>query len=593
MYPKLYALLMVVVLLLPVTVVAAVIGPIKTSASIGFLAQYNKAASGAASTSQSYIFRGSADSYIWQPWFIVWSGSLGLTLSNSAQGGGSRESSSRNINGAISFDILPRSRFPLLLSYSKTNSRSESQIDSGASVTAGISSDREASSESFSVFQTYSSPGGTYFSGWFTSNSSESPAVGASVTRAWGRNTSSGLNISRRFEFHSVEMTLGENNSSSIGSNTLRRTASLSHNYSPESEFGVSSGIVADDREANSSGRDSRSDGSVKFNSRSFWRPNYSDFSVNGSIAAGETTSSGESSRSISAQMSGGYRLSRTVRVTAGVSVNLDESDASRTGSSGQNVGFSYTSDRILLGKFTWGWNLVGGLSNSVSRGGGAEQSSASANLSLGHSANRQFVLSGQESIGLSLSQSGGISQIISSSGTEEGSSSNGEGDMQKNISHSASINYRHSAQSGTTSIWGSLNDNRDLNSGSSRQGFQVSLSREERVSRTSGLSGMVNYGYSQSNTPGSGRSSDSTSSGSMSYRDSRFLGVHRLTLQSQLRLSEAGGAQAGLSLASSLSNRMSYQLGLLSASLTVSYAHRTDQSGIDQRYMFSVTRTL
>lgn len=593
MYPKLYAFLMVVVLLLPVTVVAAVIGPIKTSASIGFLTQYNKAASGAASTSQSYIFRGGADSYIWQPWFIVWSGSLGLTLSSSAQGGSSRESSSRNISGAISFDILPRSRFPLRLSYSKTNSRSESQIDSGASVTAGISSDRETRSESFSVFQTYSSPGGTYFSGWFTSNSSESPAVRGSVARAWGRNTSSGLSVARRFEFHSVEVTLGENNSSSIGSNTLRRTASLSHNYSPESEFGVSSGIVADDREANSSGRDSRSDGSVKFNSRFFWRPNYSDFSVNGSITAGEITSSVESSRSISAQMSGGYRLSRTVRVTAGVSVNLDESDASRTGSSSQNVGLSYTSDRILLGKFTWGWNLGGGLSNSVSRGGGAEQNSASANLSLGHSANRQFVLSDQELIGLSLNQSGGVSQIISSSGTEEGSSSSGEGDMQKNISHSVSINYRYSAQSGTTSIWSSLNDNRDLNSGSSRQGFQVSLSREERVSRTSGLSGMVNYGYSQSNTPGSGRSSDSTSSGSMSYRDSRFLGVHRLMLQSQLRLSEAGGAQAGLSLASSLSNQISYQLGLLSASLTASYAHRTGQSGIDQRYMFSVTRTL
>lgn len=592
MYPKLYAFFMVV-LLLPVTVTAAVIGPIKKSGSIGFLAQYNKAASGGASTSQSYIFRGSVDSYIWQPWFIVWSGSLGLTLSNSAQGGSSRESSSRNITGAISFDVLPRSRFPLRLSYSETNSRTESQINSDARVTAGISSERESRSESFSAYQTYSSPGGASFSGWFTSNFSESPAVTNGAARAWGRNTSSGLSVARRFEFHSVEMTLSEYNSRSIGSNALRRTASLSHNYSPESEFGVSSGIVADDRETSNSDRDNQGNSSVKFNSRFFWRPNYSDFSVNGSIAAGEVTSLGESSRSVSAQMSGGYRLSRSVRVTAGVSVNLDESDARRSGGSSQNVGLSYASDRILLDKFTWGWNLGGGLSNSISRGGGAEQSSASANLSLGHSANRQFVLSDQASIGLSLSQSGGISQIISFSGTEEDSSSSSEGGMQKNLSHSASINYRHSAQSGMTSIWSSLNDNRDLSSGSSRQGFQVSLSREERVSRTSGLSGMVNYSYSQSDTPGSGRSSNSTSSGSMSYRDSRFLGLHRLMLQSQLRLSEASNAEAGLSLVSSWSNRMSYQLGLLSASLSASYVHRTDQSGIDQRYMFSVTRTL
>jgi len=581
MYPKLYALLMAAMLLLPITVTAAVIGPIKKSGSIGFLTQYNKAASGAASTSQSYIFRGGVDSYIWQPWFIAWSGSLGLTLSNSVQGG-SRESSSSNISGAIFFSVLPRSRFPLRLNYSKTNSKTESQIDSGASVTAGISSEREASSESFSIYQTYSSSGGAYFSGWFTSNSSEAPAV-EGRSRAWGKNTSSGLSVSRRFEFHSVEMTLGEFNSYSIGSRALRRTASLSHNYSPESEFGVSSGIVADDREVSSN---DQNNSSVKFNSRFFWRPNYSDFSVNGSISAGEITTSGDESRSVSAQMSGGYRLSRSVRVTAGVSVNLDESEGQRSGSSGQNVGVSYNSDRVLLGKFTWGWNAGGGLSNSVSRGGGDEQSSASANLSLGHSANRQMVLSGQESVALSLSQSGGLSQLISSSGTEEG-------DVRANISHSLSINYRHSAQSGVTSLWSSLNDNRDLSSGSSQQGFQLSLSREERVSRTSGLSGMVNYGYSQSNTVDSGKSSNSTSSGSMSYRDSRFLGVHRLTLQSQLRLSEANGAEAGLSLVSSWSNRMSYQLGLLSASLTASYAHRTDQSGIDQRYMFSVTRTL
>ncbi|VAW84106.1 hypothetical protein MNBD_GAMMA18-250 [hydrothermal vent metagenome] len=593
MYPKLYALLMVV-MLLPVTATAAVIGPIKKSGSIGFLTQYNKAVSGAASTSQSYVFRGGADSYIWQPWFIVWSGSLGLTLSDSAQGS-SRESSSRSISGAISFDVLPRSRFPLRLSYSVTNSRSESQINSGASVTAGISSERESRSESFSAYQTYSSPGGTYFSGWLTSNTSEAPAVKGGATRAWGKNTSSGLSVARRFEFHSVEMTLGEYNSRSIGSNALRRTASLSHNYSPESEFGVSSGVVVNDRETKSSGRVGQSDSSVRFDSRFFWRPNYSDFSVNGSIAAGEESKfSGGSSRSVSAQMSGGYRLSRTVRVTAGVSVNLDESDARKSGGSGQNVGLSYTSDRVLLGKFTWGWNLGGGLSNNLSRGGGSEQSSASANISLGHSANRQIVLSERAAISLSLNQSGGVSQIISSSGTESDDSSLGsERDRQENLSHAASIKYRHSAQSGVTSIWSSLNDNRNFNSGSSRQGFQVSLSREERVSRTSGLSGSLNYNYSQSSTPGSGRSSNSTSSGSMNYRDSRFLGVHRLMLQSQIRLSEASSANAGLSLVSSWSNQITYQLGLLSASLTASYAHRTGRSGVDQRYMFSVTRTL
>ncbi|MCF6229262.1 MAG: hypothetical protein L3J62_00505 [Gammaproteobacteria bacterium] len=569
--------MLVVILLLPLSVVAAVIGPIKTSGSINFLTQYNKSAAGAASSSRSYMYRGSADSYIWQPWFITWSGSLGLGLSTRDSG-----SSTRNVTGSVSFDILPRSRFPLLLSYSVSNSKTESQINSN---TLGVvSSEREADSTSFSAYQRYSARDGTLYSGWLTSNYTNAPAQ-SGVARVWGRDTSRGISAARRFEFHAVEAMLREFSSRSVGSESTRRAASLSHNYSPESEFGVNSGLTMNESVTTASSVSSRS---VTLGSRFFWRPDYSSFSVNGSINAGENTSSGSGTRKVDAQLAGSYGLSRSVRISAGVGVSLVETEVGKTGSSSQNIGISYSSDRFLLGKYTWGWNTGAGLSNSLSRGGGRDSSSASANISLGHSANRQFELGERSSIGLSLSQSGGVSQVISASGSDVPLG----GGVQKNISHSASVNYSHSGETGTTSIWSSLNDSRDLNRGTSQQGLQVSLSRDERVSRTSGLMGSINYNYSQSSTA-DGKSSSSNSGGSMSYFDSRFLGVHRLRLQSELRLSEAAGGDTGLALSSSLSNRLTYQLGLLSATFSASYSHRTSTSGVDQRYTFSVTRAL
>ncbi len=577
MYFKLCAY-MVVMLWVPVGVGAAVIGPIKTSGSISFLTQYNKSAAGAVSSSRSYLYRGSVDSYIWQPWFIAWSGALGLSLSTRGSG---RNSSTTNMTGSLGFEVLPRSRFPLTLRYAVTNSKTESQINSN---TLGvISSERESETTSFSAFQRYSARDGTLINGWLTSNYTNAPAQ-AGISRVWGRDTSRGVSASRRFEFHAVEATLSEFSSRSANTEATRRAASLSHNYSPESEFGVNSGITKNESKS-TGGADSST---VNLGSRFFWRPDYSSFSVNGSISAGEDKASGSSSRQVDAQLSGGFALSRTVRVSAGAGANLREAEATKTGGANLNVGLSYSSDRFLLGKYTWGWNTGGGVSSSLSRGGGQESSTTSANVSLGHSANRQVELGEKSMIGLSLSQSGGFSQVIA----ESGASVSGAGEMQKNLSHSASLNYRHSGESGTTSIWTSLNDSRNLNKRTSQQGLQVNLSRDERVSRSSGLRGSVNYTYSQSSGP-DGKSSSSNSGGAMSYYDSRFLGVHRLRLQSDLRLSESGSGETGLELSSSLSNQLSYQLGLLSATLTASYSHTTGRSGIDQRYTFSVTRAL
>ena len=570
---------------------AAVIGPIKTAGTINLGYSYNKSASGVGSNSRFLNITESFNSYIWQPWFIRWSGSLGLTFSlqNSSSKG-----STRSLNGSLALDILSRSRFPLLLSYTLSNSATQTEID--ANVGAEVTNEHQVQTQTFSAFQTYSSWGGTFYSAWYNKNRYDAEAETAAGTDEWGENTAFGLSISRRFELHSIEMTASNSQSLSRTSPTTTRQAiSLLHNYSPASEFGVSSNFSATDLEP---GGEADSSQQLSAGSSFYWRPEYSDFSVNGSIKAKEAINNEGNDRDLSAQMSGSYRIARSVRMTAGVSARLNDPDGGqRSGSTSQNVGVSYSSDQALISKFTWSWNTGASISNSLNVGGGQGRSnSRSINLSIGHAASRQFKMSERSSMGLSLSQSGGISKTFSDSETDLSADADLSG-LNRSLAHSLSSSYRLSGENGATSVWGSLTDNRDLVSKASQQGFQMSVTRNERAGRTSSLTGTLNYGFSRSvsidsETNESIHDTNSTSSGAMGYTDSRFLGIHRLMLTSNLRLSEVGAGEAGTAISSTWNNRFRYKLGLLSASFNASYLHRTKTSGVNQLYMFRVTRT-
>jgi len=565
---------------------AAIIGPIKSVGTINIAYSYNKSPAGESSNSRSLNVTESFNSYIWQPWFIRWSSSLGFTVSlqNSSSKG-----TTRNINGSLSLDILPRSRFPLLLSYSRSNSATQTEID--ANVGAEVTSEQQVRTQIFSAFQTYSSWGGTFYSGWYTSNRYDADAVTTGSADAWGENNAFGLSISRRFELHSVEMTASNNQSTSgVSASTTRQSASVLHSYSPASEFGVNSNFsIVDLDSGEGGGRNQKLSSGSSF----YWRPEYSSFSVNGSVKANEAVSNDSSSRDLSVQMSGSYRMTRSVRMTAGVSAQLNEASGSRRGSSSQNLGISYSSDQVMIGKFTWSWSTGTSMSNSFSAGGGqGRRDSRSVNLFLGHSANRQFTLNDNMTLGLSLNQSGGVSKTFSGGGASV------DDQVNKSLAHSVSANYRVSGKNGSTAVWSSLTDNRDLVEGTSQQGFQASITRNEKTGRTSALSGNLNYSYSRRESGDgefvdgeSGSDSGSTSSGSMAYTNSQFLGIHRLMLSSDLRLSEVGANEAGTAISSRWNNRLRYKLGLLSASFNASYLHRTNTAGISQLYMFRVTR--
>ncbi len=573
-----YTLICVYFLLLPSLLSAAIIGPIRSSGMLNFVYQFNQSAEGVSSGVRSVTVSRYFNSYVWQPWFISWSSSVSAARTEV----NGVDTTSSNLSGGLSLEILPRSRFPLTLNYTVTNSYSATELRGGTS--SNLSIDRVVRTRTFSAFQTYNSWGGVHYSFWYNESNLDAPAVRVGEAREWGLNQSIGVSMSRRLERHSVELNASDHSSSSRLASSVSRSAALTHNYSPEHEFGVTSSISV-----RQSGDNQDVSEKKNFSSSSafFWRPNYSDFSINGSVKASGSDTSGEIEKSLSTQLSGGYRLSRKVRINGSISAQLSEGITGvRDGSSSQNLSLSYSSDRILIRKFQWGWNTSGSLSNSFSRGGGGEENSSNLGLSFGHSANRQIDIDKSSSVGLSVSQSLSLSKAISSS---DDTSVDG---VSKGMSHSISSNYRTSAQSGTSSIWGSLSDSRDLSESTAQQGFTMSFTQNNRLNRVSNLTGTVSYSYSVSTDAGGVRTSSSGNSGSMAYSNSKLWGIHRLVLRSSLRLSEISAASASTEIATSLTSRFTYQIGLLSVSFNASHLLRTNRTGVDQRYTFSVTRS-
>ncbi len=568
---KLFALFVVLQCIWGGALADALIGPIDHSGNVSLMYQYNKPASAQTTSSRTLNIGNRFSSYIWQPWFITWNTSIGLAFAE--YGGGSRES----VNGNVSLGVLSRSRFPLTLSYSVTTSTSERDIDT--SLPDGVADRQVVRSRLFNANQSFTSWGGTYYSGWYTRGVYDSPPIGVDSDRVVSENRSVGLNVAKRLIEHAFEFSWSQNESSSPTSQYKRESFGLNHNYSPEHEFGVSSSVTykSSERSLSSESID------LAATSRFFWRPDYSDFAVNGSLSANESDVGGSVDRSVSAQLSGGYRITRLVRVSAGMSATVSEAqDGSRLGTSTQNIGLGYASDRLIIAKFSWGWSSSFNIANSLTRGRGESTNTQSTGMSLSHSASRSFSFSRRSSMSLSMSQSTSISKSFG----DEGSG------MNRSLSHSVSSNFRTSSRGVSSSLWANLADSRDLNEGSSHQGLQVSLTRDQIMGSTSRLGGSLTYGYNRSESSDGSVTTSESSSGVMTYNNSQFMGVHRLSFESELKLSQAGLAMAGDSLSSTWSNELSYRVGLLSAALTASFAKSGNIDGINQRYMFSVTRS-
>lgn len=555
---------------------AAIMGPIQAAGSISTIYQYSASRDGRSSNYRSLMLNTSFESFFWQPWLISWSGSLRFSLAESG-------ASTQSMGGSLKLHFLPRSRFPLDVAYTRASSVTTSRAETSTK----ISSERRVDSSSISANQVFTMRSGAMMTAWYSRVNYFSPAVRSEDDDIRGENSSFGGGFSKRVENQSIELSYSEAESTSTGSGQEREKGAISHNYSPAREFSVTSNASIESNRNVTLGESGNETERFIAGSSFFWRPEYSDFSVNGSVQVDESKNGDAVSSGVNAQLAGNHKLSRSVSVSASIAAALNEEEGgARTGSSSQSIGLSYGSDSSLIGRFTWSWNTGLSASNNITRGQN-ESDRVSLAVSFGHSAGRSMRLSGVSSLNLSLSQSASVSKVMQSSDDDVA-----EDALAKSLGHAMSIGYNTAIEGGSSSLWTSLSDSRNLTTKTEQQSFRTNFQRSESLSRQSTFKGSLNYGFTrQVDEDGKSQTGDG-SSGGVTYSNSRFLGVHRLVFNSNLRLSEVGQADAGTAVSSSWDNNLNYSLGLLSAAFSASFDHVTGVEGYSQYYMFSVTRT-
>lgn len=492
----------------------------------------------------------SADSYVWQPWFLLWNARLSINDTTSKSGGAKTDSVITT--GELGMGLFPRSRFPFGVTYTV----SDSTVDSGATAFSPFGVETQSSSESLRANQSYTTFGGTYFNLWYNTATWETEGQADQATDALG------LLVARRFANQSLQLNASKYEASGSVSDTSTALYSVNHNFTPGSEFTVDTNVQSEDTQSGSNDTD-------RFNAASnfFWRPEYSDFSVSGGVRLEETGSGVGETRNGNGFLGLNYRISKAVRLNASLTAGLSEAGDTRIGTSTQNVNLIYTSDTYYLNTLQWRWNTSGGLSNSMVRGGGQDNDAQTAQVGLGHDLSRPWNLSK-------------TARLTASAGQNFSVSKSNTGSVIKFLSHNARLSYSQSERSATTSSWLSVTDSRSLDEPkTAMQQMQAQFSRTQNVTRVSSFSGDLSWSWSRQDDGTGDTDRSDGGGGSVSYNNSRVFGVYRLTFNSLLALQETSAFEGAARVATRWENRLNYNIGLLTFGALLNYQRQSAEN--------------
>lgn len=556
--------------------------PIQVNGAVSY--NHRLAKSGGSETTSQYIqgdigFR----SFIWQPWFVLWSADFSRAFTDTES---DSYSSNDNVwSGDLAFEVFSRSRFPFTLTMSRYNS-AISSVDEHSL----IDFDTTSTSTKLRVNQAYSALSGSYYNAWYNTARWESEATPQVKTENMG------VAASMRFTYQTLQMNFNMLETDYGPESSSEGTSfTATHLFSPGPDFSVTSvfALSADEvQSAVSAVSEVTTADDLSASSSFYWRPEYSDLSMNGAVRFRHSESGSSDPlvedavlRDLSGSMGMNYRLTRKVRLFASVSVGISEEEGeSRIWNSSQVLGGSFNSDAYYFGKTIWRWNSSLSGTNTFERGAGTDDSSQALNFGLGHSLTRSWMLSRASSASFMFSQGAGASK---SSGVDE---------IGKSLTNSARLSFTQSDRSGSTNAWLTVQDNRSIGEDSSQQQVMAQFSRDQTMSRVSRLNGNLSYSWSRQDQPETLVAGDDQSrvskggSGSMTYVHSRVFGVYRLQFNSLLSLQQASAFAGEKVIASKWDNNLMYNIGLLSAGLSYNFIKQEGRPTYISR-LFRVTR--
>lgn len=554
--------------------------------------------------------RAATNTFIWQPWFARVDGAFGLTMSRDSSDGavGSGNNTSKNVflTGSGQLSALPLSKFPFEAHFE----RSDSRVSTDLALANGYASQR------YGFTQHYIRPEGDSMIGWDRSTQT-------SADSGSDQQDSLLLNMSHSIENHRLQLTGNrtDNTHEISGEQAVQNNLSLQHSYAPDPAISVESmaNISRSNFHLLQGDNDTRL---VQLSSLAFWRPDNKPITVTGGVRlfALESDTSGfgisvdgARVRNANANLGVNYDLTRFTRLNAGVNVNQVDSNGVKSTNTSQTVGASYQPDTIEFGEYRYGWSTSGNISNQT----GGQDAVRQLSLQLSHNLSRSFTLNGGSTISVEGSQS--LAAIMGNSVSDSSELAN-ESASSKQLTHSGSISWDLSRETGAALLRLSASDSREF--GGEQNFFQLinfqassNLPTGDYSSWTGNLTvqavrqstnpivsntDLIN----QQNNTNSNDGFVTTSSGSINYQNQRMFGVRRLRFVSDLRLN----SQALLPLLGSAAdqetaaweNRFDYVIGLTRLRLSMLISKSSsglggsgeNASNINKSIMFSVSRS-
>jgi len=545
----------------------------KTNGNIGYDIE-QRSTDGASPTLRQRVIlnlRGRAITFISQPWLAQVKGSANLSIAK--QKTNDRSSSSQGISGNVGLYLIPYSHYP----FSAVLSRNENFSGHGLG-SRTLQSTRLDLTQSISPLR---SPERYLIRYNYTQTETVYPET----------YTSGGLNfnmVSNRFKYQSFKLNAQSRRDKQrfTRKSLLLDQVTAEHRYLPGSELSWDSNAILRSSRLESE-RQYEQDRTREANSTMRYQPRakaYSAIATARIHAIDYDFLQGSShSRIGNANLSGVYRWSRHVNLSASGNVSISENESQRSTnlSATQSASVSYALASFNIDNYHYNSRFSGSISNS--------SSSSSTRNSLGSPGNTFSVQSGsQQNVSLSPSHS------ISRQSTLNGGSLKLRLDQSLSIrestrsqaiarlTHSATADWRRKI----SSVRMSARDTRSLNSNQdSFQYVNINTSISDQINRDSVISAYLSIQATrQINTGSSSSTSFTSSSAGAHYGNVRAFGIPRMSFNSDLRAYSQAAIPALVASTNeqgpiSWENTLSYTVGKLITDFKVILSKESDGS--------------
>ncbi len=557
-------------------VVASVVTVTNTNGSVGYI--YRSTDYDTGSYSNQNLLKANIDNsfFIWRDWFVTGSSSLVFTQEQTLSENG--ESGSFSSTGQIGFSVLPQSSMPFGFSYTRSDSKINSDFKLYSGVNA-VSLDDNVISDSLVVHQSLVGKG-------YRLKVQYADDQFRSTLR--GKYGSSKLSLSGMFRGRSGALRASVTQKDEVTYDKVDRktsSARLNHNYTGFQQTTINTALSSSQIQQALPGATSLTNYDVTLNQASvslIWRSLDKKLTVSSGLRFSGIESvtssglSGVSSSALSANVSLSYRITQNLSISANSLRSVNEFEGGESSVAQDRVGVDYRSDAIKLGDYSYDWRVAADLGRRSDDAG----ESNSSTFSLGHAVGRKWGFARSQQIYLRGAQDYSMSALVET--------------VRQRLSHRVNLGWKQGAMGVSRRMQLQLSDQRDLGDETALQTLSVDVDQQVQMTRRIKLNGSLNYqltSYQYASSVGEVSSSDTaviSMDGGLSYISP--FSVAGLMFTSNYRYSQSVLAGVSeLTVQQTWSNKLNYRVGKIDVSLQ--YLYREARQISYNSVYFSVRR--